>query len=176
MIGKVYGLPPEPHRPEDTRMFPAGAVTFGVEYRLLDSGNLYELYKRNPEQLAEFQKTEHTPGLLDQGASLHVFGEDGHEYLRFDIFDDGPHYHYNHPGEKVVNNWIEYDRVALGDMLPWALSRLRTRLPDMLTEAGGADLVPKLDPALIAHALDEVEAAATAALASPRVPAPQPVG
>ena len=95
MIGKVYGIPPQPHVPEDTRMLPAGVVTFGVEYRNLDA---------------------------DEGVSIHVFGtEDRHEYVRLDVFDGEPHYHYVHPfieGREIVNNVIDFDTAAHGDMLP----------------------------------------------------------
>src|SRR5207244_2851325 len=108
--------------------------------------------------------------------SLHVFGEDGHEYLRFDVFDSGPHYHYNHPGSEIINNWIEYDQVALGDMLPWAIERLRTRLPEMLTEAGGGHLAPKLDRALIDRVLVEVERCAAEARSAHRSLQAQPAG
>ena len=45
----------------------------------------------------------------------------------------------------------------MGDMLPWALDQLRNRLPEMLTFAGGGDLVPKLDRASIDASLRDVE-------------------
>jgi hypothetical protein len=41
-------------------------------------------------------------------------------------------------------------------MLPWALDRIRTRLPEMLTEAGGTHLVAGLDQRAIEQALDRV--------------------
>ena len=89
--------------------------------------------------------------------SLHVFdAADGHEYVRFDVFDADPHYHYNHRGPEVVNNVVEFDVIAHGDMLPWALDRIRTRLPEMLTEAGGTHLVDGLDQAAIEQALERV--------------------
>ena len=52
MVGKVYGIPPQPPVEENTRTFPAGAVTFGVEYRDLDPEGLEETYKDNPQYLA----------------------------------------------------------------------------------------------------------------------------
>src|SRR5205823_5196386 len=42
MIGKVYGIPPQPPVEENTRHFAAGAVSFGVEYRDLDPESLEE--------------------------------------------------------------------------------------------------------------------------------------
>ncbi|HEU4428529.1 MAG TPA: hypothetical protein VFT98_07225 [Myxococcota bacterium] len=93
--------------------------------------------------------------------SLHVCGaDDGHEYLRFDCFEREPHYHYSHrvaPGATAVNHWVPFDRAACGDMLAWALERIRSRLPEMLREARGEHLLPKLEPAAIARALREVE-------------------
>ncbi|MGA8369001.1 MAG: hypothetical protein WB765_02630, partial [Acidimicrobiales bacterium] len=101
--------------------------------------------------------------------SLHVCGaEDGHEYLRFDAFDGGPHYHYNHRGIEIVNNVIDFDVAAHGDMLPWALECIRSRLDAMLAQAGGADLVGRLDHHAIASALSEVEPLAVEAQAAAR--------
>jgi len=47
--------------------------------------------------------------------------------------------------------------VAHGPMLPWALSTLRTRVPDMLIEAGGAGVAARLDPGALSAAVDRVE-------------------
>jgi hypothetical protein len=92
--------------------------------------------------------------------SIHVWGsDDGHEYLRFDVFADEPHYHYVHntgASGDVVNNVVDFDAVASGDMLPWALGCLRTRLPEMLRAAGGAAVAAAVDPALVARAVDDV--------------------
>jgi hypothetical protein len=86
--------------------------------------------------------------------------DDGHEYVRFDVFDDEPHYHYIHrtpAGAEVVNNVMDFDSTAHGEMLPWAIGRLRTRLPAMLTEAEGGHLVSQLDSELIGRVVDEVQ-------------------
>ena len=110
---------------------------------------------------SSFDTTSPDGGFSDRGVSIHVRGTtDGHEYLRFDVFDDNPHYHYAHPprpGQPVVNNFVDFDAVALGHMLPWAIERLRTRLAPMLVEAGGDHLVAELDHAQIAAAILEVE-------------------
>ncbi|HEV8295777.1 MAG TPA: hypothetical protein VGQ20_00720 [Acidimicrobiales bacterium] len=167
MTGNVYTVPPQPPVPEHTRILAAGAITFGVEYRDLDPASLEATYAGNEAHLAELRETSPEGGFSDEGVSIHVSGtDDGHEYLRFDIFDDNPHYHYNHrvgEGEAVCNNIIDFDPVAQGDMLPWAIERLRTRLAPMLEEAGGGHLVPQLDAALIASVLDDVQAMADAA-------------
>lgn len=160
MIGKVYGIPPQPHSERDTRMVPAGAVTFGVEYRDLDPASLRATYAGNAEHLAELERESPDGGFTDEGVSIHVFdAADGWEYLRFDVFDGEPHYHYVHrlpEGGEVVNNIIDFDTVAHGDMLPWVLGTLRTRLADMLRAAGGAEVAEHLDPTALEPAITEV--------------------
>ena len=76
--------------------------------------------------------------------------------------------HKTAPGADVVNNVIAFDAVAGGDMLPWAIGRLRNRLREMLTEAGGQDVAARLDDRLVARAVDEVEALAQQARAAAR--------
>jgi hypothetical protein len=157
MIGKTYGIPPQPPVPENLTTFEAGNVSIGVEYRDLDPEGLVATYRDNPAHLAELLARSPEGGFTDEGVSLHVFdATDGHEYVRFDVFDADPHYHYNHHGADVVNNVIEFDVIAQGDMLPWALERIRTRLPEMLSEAGGAHLVAGLDQEAIEQALQQV--------------------
>ena len=119
MIGKIYTIPPQPPVLENTRVLPAGNVTFGVEYRVVDPASLQATYSGNDEHLAELFERWPGGGFTDEGVSIHVWGtDDEHEYLRFDAFDDEPHYHYNHPtgpdGDDVVNNVIDFDGVANG--------------------------------------------------------------
>jgi hypothetical protein len=168
MIGKVYGIPPQPPVAEHTRYVPAGNVQIGIEYRSLDPESLVETYQHDPAQLAEMLEKSPEGGFTDEGVSLHVVGDDGHEYVRFDVFEGEPHYHYNHPGPEVVNNVIDFDTAAHGDMLPWALACLRTRLPEMLTEAGGGALVDALDQRAIDAAVDQIGALAAAARTTAR--------
>jgi hypothetical protein len=164
VIGKVYAIPPQPVDPENTRWFGAGVVSVGVEYRDVDPEGLVDTYKENPAHLAELLERSPAGGFSDQGVSLHVAAtESGHEYLRFDAFDDEPHYHYIHDGAEVVNNVIDFDSVAHGDMLAWALDRIRTRLPEMLTAAGGGYLVPGLDPVVLNGVMDQVDKVARGA-------------
>src|SRR5262249_20361962 len=123
--------------------------------------SLAATYADEPAQLAELEEKSPEGGFSDEGVSIHVCGtDDGHEYVRFDVFDDEPHYHYIHRttnGAEPVNNVIDFDTAAHGEMLPWAIERLRTRLPAMLIEAEGGDLVPRLDVDLVGRVVDEVE-------------------
>src|SRR5262245_13940501 len=156
MIGKVYNIPPQPAVAENTRRLSAGAVTLGVEYRDVDPEGLVATYRDNPAHLAELLEKSPPGGFTDEGVSIHVWGtEDGHEYLRFDVFEAEPHYHYVHRSEEIVNNVVDFDVAANGDMLTWVLERLRTRLAEMLRQAGGAHLADKLDRGLVERAVDE---------------------
>jgi hypothetical protein len=168
MPGVVYNMQPQPPVEENTRWFEAGVVTIGVEYREVDPENLVATYKDSAEDMAELRERAPEGGFTDEGVSLHVrSAEDGHEFVRFDVFDGEPHYHYVRPtGDH--NNVVSFDPVADGEMLPWALDRLRNRLGDMLTEAGGGDLAPRLDGALLGKVVDEVGSLAAEAQRSQR--------
>jgi hypothetical protein len=161
MIGNVYNMPPQPPVPENTRYLEAGAITFGLEYRDVDPESLEATYADNEAHLAELAERSPEGGFADEGVSIHVCGtDDGHEYVRFDVFDGEPHYHYIHaegPGGEIVNNVIDFDTSAHGEMLPWAIGCLRNRLPEMLTEAGAVQLAHQLDSTTINRVVDEVE-------------------
>jgi hypothetical protein len=167
MIGKVYNIPPQPPVAENNHLLPAGVLTFGVEYRDLDPESLRATYADNEAHLAELEEQSPEGGFADEGVSIHVCGtDDMHEYLRFDVFDGEPHYHYIHRAasdSEIVNNVIDFDTTAHGEMLPWAVDRIRTRLPEMLREAGGEHLIEGMDPALVAKVVDEVQSLAEAA-------------
>ncbi len=155
MTGTVYSVPPIPPDEAHTTWVDAGAISIGVEYRLLDDAELAANYQG--EQMDEIQAATGGDAIEDNGVSLHVAGsEDGHEYLRFDMFEKEPHYHYIEPsGERQTI--VDFDRVALGPMLPWALGQIRSQLEPMLRFAGGEALLAKLDATRIEAALAEVE-------------------
>jgi hypothetical protein len=160
LIGKVYNIPPQPPVAENNHLIPAGALTFGVEYRNVDPESLRATYAGNDAHLAELEERSPEGGFYDTGVSIHVCGtDDGHEYVRFDVFDDEPHYHYVHmtTDGTVCNQVIDFDATAHGEMLPWAINALRTRLPEMLTAAGGAEVAAALDADAVAAAVDAIE-------------------
>ena len=121
-----------------------------------------ELFERWPEG-----------GFTDEGVSIHVTdAADGHEYLRFDVFDAEPHYHYVHktpPGAPPVNNVVDFDVASHGEMLPWTIRCLQTRLPEMLVEAGAAHLVDQLDQSAVDRAIETVATMAELAQGQLRV-------
>lgn len=111
----------------------AGAVTFALQYRAL---------------------------MPDQGVSLQVLGNvDGKntQLLRFDCFDQRPHYHYD---PKHKNERFDMDKTTAGNPVGWMMKQLRSRLPAMLTHAGYAKVAKKLDEKKLQTVLDEVESTA----------------
>ena len=81
------------------------------------------------------------------------------ERLRFDCFDEDPHYHYV-DWQGQANDIVQIDAVADGDPLTWALDRIRTRLPQMLARAGAGDVARRVDPSALEAVLPRVSEAA----------------
>jgi len=108
----------------------AGAVTFALRYRTQ---------------------------MQDQGVCIQVVGEDSGketELLRFDCFDQEPHYHY---APLARNERRFLDKTTAGNPIGWTVRQLRSRLPAMLEHAGYEEIASKLDGDLVASKLDEVE-------------------
>ena len=127
--------------PAGSTRIAAGAVTFDLQYRAL---------------------------MADQGVCIHVLGDvsgKDRELLRFDCFDQEPHYHYA-PLDKNERRML--DKTTAGNPLGWALTQLRTRLPEMLEHAGFAAVAGRLDRDQVERKLDEVEEAARAMALSQR--------
>jgi len=157
-----YDRMPIPPVEAQTTWIDAGPVRIGVEYRLLN-----EAIAAAAEVIAASGASQEAAaagditGLDDRGVSLHVCSADdgGLEFLRFDCFDEDPHYHYISWRAKS-NEMLHLDPIADGDPLAWALERIRTRLPQMLARAGAADVAARLDPAALERALPRVAEAA----------------
>jgi hypothetical protein len=106
--------------------------------------------------------------LHDQGVAIRVLGDgDGKEteLLRFDCFDQTPHYHYAPRGK---NKRHDMDKTTAGNPLGWALHQLRTNLAAMLKNADAEDLAKKVNIAEVNKKLDEVESVARAMAAERR--------
>ena len=97
----------------------------------------------------------------DQGLCVQVYGEDGGhdtEILRFDCFDQHPHYHY---GPENHNIRLDMDKTSTGNPLGWTLTQIRGKLPAMLDRAGYEDLATKVKANPIpSSTLDKIEAKA----------------
>jgi len=108
---------------EETTWFKADPLLFGVESRAFGA----------PGTVAE------------RGASVHVFdAETQEEWLRFDCFDNHPHYHYILQGSQHNIVW-GYDPVANGPMFQWTIKTLRDGLVPMLHRAGADKLARNLE-------------------------------
>lgn len=126
-----------------------GPICFALQYRLLDGG-------------APHSQGAGGPGGTDadQGVCLQVVGHvDGQEMelLRFDCFDNHPHYHYE-PAKKNVR--IMLDPTLVGNPLRWTIGQLRSKLPAMLARAGYGELAVQIAPDLLMQKLSEVESKA----------------
>jgi hypothetical protein len=111
----------------------AGPITFVVEHRVVSQD-----------------------GVEAGGPTVRVLGsDDDHEYLRFDMFNVSPHYHYEPPAEQ--ERIVMIDTVADGDAVSWGITRLRDRLAPMLVAAGAPNLADALDNRELARAVDDVE-------------------
>ena len=81
----------------------------------------------------------------DQGLCIQVLSDiDGKEVeiLRFDCFDQDPHYHY---GPEKKNEKLHMDKPTAGNPIGWTIQQLRTRLPEMIKRAGYEDVAASLD-------------------------------
>jgi hypothetical protein len=157
-LGVRYDVQPIPPRVEDTRYFRAGTLTIGVEHRLLTDDIVDANFDAGLRAESGIDANRPDDGLADEGWSVHVFdAATDLEYLRFDGFAGDPHYHYIVPGSHNVI--VPYDGVALGDFQEFALSRLRTRHPDMLRESGAHELADTVDSGALEAALLDVERA-----------------
>lgn len=143
-LGHVYDVQPIAPDPDHTTYLDAGVLRIGIEYRELDPEQLAEYY--SGDDLREVEENSPEGGFTDQGVSLHIESvADDHEYLRFDLFDDDPHYHYVDKA-KGTNTIVGFDRAAHGDIIPWVLDQLGSRLAPMLTAAGAGHVAESLDP------------------------------
>ena len=153
-----YSSMPIPPVESQTEYFDAGAVRIGVEYRLVN-----DAITAASEVARARGQDEAPPDQPDDcGVSIHVFavrGDELQEHLRFDCFQEDPHYHYVSWRDRS-NEMLHLDPVAEGDSVAWAIERLRTRLPQMLERAGAADAARALDPARLEAVLPRVAEAA----------------
>lgn len=150
----VMPIAPVDHQ---TLWFEAGVLRFGVEYRLLN-----DAIAAASEVEVAGGDTEGVKNVDDRGVSIHVFGNTGGEsleLLRFDCFEEDPHYHYISWRNKK-NEMVHIDPIADGDPLGWTLERLRLRLPHMLERAGAPDVAEQVDPRVVDAVLPRVAEAA----------------
>jgi hypothetical protein len=125
--GNRYDVLPIPMVIEHCVSVDAGAVQLVVESRQLTNEILESTYQGAVKPAISYD---------DFGASLHVCGTaDGLEHLRFDCFENEPHYHYieQAAGANVV---VRIDELAVGDPIEFTLACVEHHLADMLRNCG----------------------------------------
>jgi len=124
--GQTFKFMPIPMIESNAVWFDAGPVSFAVEVRVLAG-------------------MDDAAGAGAGGGTIHVFSPDHQEeWVRFDCFDDEPHYHYLDQRAKLNTVWT-YDDGVNGPMGPWAVSALRNNLTSILRTAGAAEIADKVE-------------------------------
>ena len=97
----------------------------------------------------------------DQGLCIQVYSEiegKDREILRFDCFDQDPHYHY---GPENHNIRLHLDKTTAGNPVGWTMDNIRNKLPIMVRRSGYDSLADSLEAHPVSDAaLDEAEAKA----------------
>ena len=133
--GNRYDRLPIPMVTEHCIPVDAGAVQLLVESRRLTNDILNETFAGTVVAEVDFD---------DFGASLHVTGTaDGLEHLRFDCFENEPHYHYIEQATGA-NTVVRIDELAVGDPIEFSLACVEQHLPDMLRHCGVAGLADEV--------------------------------
>ncbi len=95
----------------------------------------------------------------DQGLCVQVFGkinDNETEILRFDCFDQLPHYHY---GPANNNIRLNMDKTTVGNPFGWTVDNLRTKLPTMIKRSGYDELAAAVEANPVpAETLNQLEA------------------
>mgnify|MGYP001176822701 CR=1 FL=1 len=94
----------------------------------------------------------------DRGPAVRVFGDvDGTDtqILRFDCFDNTPHYHYDPTG---MDAYHHMDRAVTPDVVAYSLAQIRDNTKSMVKAAGYADLASTVDGDAVAASIGEIRA------------------
>jgi hypothetical protein len=95
----------------------------------------------------------------DRGPSLQVLGEvDGKpvQLLRFDCFENEPHFHYDPDGK---NNRIFLNKARATDPIAWSIDYLRGNFTSLVRIAGYGPLADRLNEEALTAALPGIEKA-----------------
>jgi len=95
----------------------------------------------------------------DRGPSLRIYGdvEDNPvQLLRFDCFDQTPHFHYDPDGK---NNQLRMDKTKVSDPIAWSMDYLCGNITSLVRIAGYGALADQLDEGVLDAALPTVEKA-----------------
>ena len=113
----------------------------GVQQFLADPVRITVEYRRTPD---------------DEGPAVRVFGKVGNQdkqVLRFDCFQNSPHYHYDPEGSDEQHHMEDE---SITDPVEWTLHRLERNLADMIRRAGYGELADQIDPKLVAEHMEAI--------------------
>jgi len=88
----------------------------------------------------------------DRGPSLRIYGdvEDKPvQLLRFDCFEDQPHFHYDPEGK---NNQLRMDKTKVSDPIAWSMDYLRGNVASLVRIAGYSALADQVEDDVVAIA------------------------
>ena len=93
--------------------------------------------------------------LTDIGGSTEKSFVEETEIMAFDLFWDGPHYHY---GPRAKNERIFWDKTTVPDTLRWTLDQFKSgKLKSMIERAGYPSIASELDENLIQAVMPKIE-------------------
>jgi hypothetical protein len=147
--GNRYDQLPIPMVTEHCIPVDAGPVQLVVESRVLTNEIIQDTFHGAIAADIPFD---------DFGATLHVCGTtDGLEHLRFDCFENEPHYHYIDQAAGA-NTVVRIDELAVGDPVDFSLACVEHHLSDMLRHCGVAGLADEVagEPNTVQAAVAEV--------------------
>lgn len=92
----------------------------------------------------------------DRGPAIRVFGDvDGEpkQLLRFDCFEDDPHYHYDPTGWNLK---FSVDELTMGDPLEFSLTQIGRHVVTMIEKARFPAAAARADQAEVSARIDEI--------------------
>src|SRR6476661_217213 len=95
----------------------------------------------------------------DRGPSLRVYGDaDGQsvQLLRFDCFENDPHYHYDPEGR---DDHRKLSPEEVPDPVAWTLAQLSGNLVSMIRTAGYEEIADRVDGDAVTAAIPQIESA-----------------
>ena len=92
----------------------------------------------------------------DRGPAIRVFGDvngEPKQVLRFDCFEDDPHYHYDPTG---MNLKFSMDELTMGDPLSFSLAQIGKHVGTMTDKAGFPEAAARVNQEEITGRLDDI--------------------
>lgn len=89
----------------------------------------------------------------DRGPAIRVYADiekQPIQMLRFDCFENDPHYHYDPEGKNEMHH-LSYD--VTSDTVAWSLEQIRTRSKEMLQTAGYLETANSIDTKAISNSI-----------------------